>query len=256
MHMRKSLFVLVISLLALALPLQGQTPRKGLGPAGSKGTVGAPILSPEYGIVDWSVTSTWAGGMAVAYNETAVFKHNNGNGYYYMSAGGDAMAGQISIPSGVDIGYIGFENCDTVGSDYTMWLWDNEILVDTFDSSAKFGCDWEYHPGLPALNYAYDKNQTHTLMIYIYQGNSAPTNGIDGVRGVNVFWKRKVSPAPVTQTFNDVAPADFGYQYIEALFAAGITGGCGGGNYCPNGTLTRAQMAVFISKALGLYWPR
>jgi hypothetical protein len=27
---------------------------------------------------------------------------------------------------------------------------------------------------------------------------------------------------------------DFGFQFIEALAATGITGGCGGGNYCPD----------------------
>ena len=31
--------------------------------------------------------------------------------------------------------------------------------------------------------------------------------------------------------------------------AEGITGGCGGGNYCPDNPVTRAQMAVFLLKA-------
>ena len=39
---------------------------------------------------------------------------------------------------------------------------------------------------------------------------------------------------------------------INALAASGITSGCDGGRYCPDGTVTRAQMATFISKALGL----
>jgi hypothetical protein len=39
---------------------------------------------------------------------------------------------------------------------------------------------------------------------------------------------------------------------IIKLAAAGITGGCGGGRYCPNASLTRAQMAVFLSRALGM----
>ncbi len=37
--------------------------------------------------------------------------------------------------------------------------------------------------------------------------------------------------------------------WIEALAAEGITGGCGGGNYCPNNPVTRQQMAVFLLKA-------
>ncbi len=45
------------------------------------------------------------------------------------------------------------------------------------------------------------------------------------------------------------------FQFIEALYASGITAGCGGGNYCPDSPLTRGQMAVFLAKALGLQWP-
>jgi hypothetical protein len=36
--------------------------------------------------------------------------------------------------------------------------------------------------------------------------------------------------------------------------ASGITAGCGGGNYCPDAPLTRGQMAVFLSKGLGLHF--
>jgi hypothetical protein len=48
---------------------------------------------------------------------------------------------------------------------------------------------------------------------------------------------------------------DSAFQFVEALVASGITVGCGGGNYCPDAPLTRRQMAVFLSKALGLHWP-
>ena len=38
--------------------------------------------------------------------------------------------------------------------------------------------------------------------------------------------------------------------WIEELAALGVTGGCGGGNYCPDAPVTRAQMAVFLLKTL------
>ena len=41
-------------------------------------------------------------------------------------------------------------------------------------------------------------------------------------------------------------------SWIEQLAAENITGGCGGGNYCPNNPNTRGQMAVFIVKSFGL----
>jgi S-layer homology domain len=36
-------------------------------------------------------------------------------------------------------------------------------------------------------------------------------------------------------------------NWIEDLYNRGITAGCGGGNYCPNDSTTRAQMAVFVT---------
>jgi hypothetical protein len=45
------------------------------------------------------------------------------------------------------------------------------------------------------------------------------------------------------------------FQFVEALAASGITAGCGNGNFCPDAPLTRGQIAVFLSKALGLHWP-
>lgn len=72
--------------------------------------------------------------------------------------------------------------------------------------------------------------------------------------GMQVFYRLQVSPSPGVATFTDVPTGHSLFQYVEALAAAGITGGCGGGNYCPNDPVTRGQMAVFLAKALGLHW--
>ena len=73
--------------------------------------------------------------------------------------------------------------------------------------------------------------------------------------GVQISWKRAVSPMPPAPTFADVPDSDPFYPFIEALAASGITGGCGTGIFCPSAPLKRGQMAVFLSKALGLHWP-
>lgn len=49
--------------------------------------------------------------------------------------------------------------------------------------------------------------------------------------------------------FNDVQAGDFAADWIEQLAGFQITGGCGGGSYCPNNPVTRAQMAVFLLKS-------
>jgi hypothetical protein len=65
-----------------------------------------------------------------------------------------------------------------------------------------------------------------------------------------------VRPAPAVATFVDVPTSHPFFQFIEALSAAGITGGCAPGpSYCPNDPITRGQMAVFLSVALGLHFP-
>ena len=74
--------------------------------------------------------------------------------------------------------------------------------------------------------------------------------------GVNVVWRRTVSPPPATPSFGDVPTSHPFFQFVEALKASGITAGCGdGSDFCPNAPLTRGQMAAFLSKALGLHWP-
>jgi len=64
------------------------------------------------------------------------------------------------------------------------------------------------------------------------------------------FGQFHVPPPCTGAVFTDVpctgGPFD---PWIEELAALNITGGCSGGNYCPNNTVTRQQMAVFLLKA-------
>jgi hypothetical protein len=55
---------------------------------------------------------------------------------------------------------------------------------------------------------------------------------------------------PVLPNFSDVPSTDSYYGYIEAIYNAGITVGCGNGDYCPSESVTRDQMAAFIIRAL------
>ena len=73
-------------------------------------------------------------------------------------------------------------------------------------------------------------------------------------KAVDIWWMRQVRPAPTQATFGDVPTNHPQFQFVEALAASEITVGCGGGNFCPQNPLTRGQMAVFLAKALGLYW--
>ena len=56
------------------------------------------------------------------------------------------------------------------------------------------------------------------------------------------------TPPSCAGIFGDVpCPGPFA-DWIEALAAEGVTGGCGGGDFCPDADVTRSQMAVFLLK--------
>jgi hypothetical protein len=88
--------------------------------------------------------------------------------------------------------------------------------------------------------------------VYAHIPNPNPLSPL-GLGGVRITFRREVS-VPESQTFTDVPTTDPAFREIEALAASGITAGCAGGNYCPDASLTRRQMAVFLAKALGLHW--
>ncbi len=72
--------------------------------------------------------------------------------------------------------------------------------------------------------------------------------------GVTLWYKLQASSAPATATFSDVPTDHPFFQHVEALADSGITAGCGSGTFCPDSPVTRGQMAVFLTKALGLHW--
>jgi hypothetical protein len=73
-----------------------------------------------------------------------------------------------------------------------------------------------------------------------------------------VFLLRALDPAldppacAPPNLFADVPETSSFCRWIEELARRGITGGCGGGNYCPAAAVTREQMAAFLSTTFGL----
>lgn len=51
------------------------------------------------------------------------------------------------------------------------------------------------------------------------------------------------------QRFDDIPPSHFAYDAVEWAVDNGITSGCGDGtNFCPDKTLTRAQVVTFLKR--------
>jgi len=159
----------------------------------------------------------------------------------------------LDLPAGVVIDYIGVNTATTVDAAMGFTLHFRDHLGGTaplasFSFPAHgFGTDYAGPLGIliPAnvdRVFVLDVELAPGLLDYQFFGY------------VEIWWRRVVSDPPPTPTFGDVPSSHPFYQFIEALAKSGITAGCGGGNFCPNNPLTRGQMAVFLSKALGLHW--
>ncbi|BAO43216.1 S-layer homology domain-containing protein [Thiolapillus brandeum] len=60
-----------------------------------------------------------------------------------------------------------------------------------------------------------------------------------------------VPPAASGTMFSDVPGSYWAAAWVEALANEGVTSGCGGGNFCPDAEVSRAQMAVFLVNTFG-----
>jgi hypothetical protein len=62
------------------------------------------------------------------------------------------------------------------------------------------------------------------------------------------------TPPPATGIFDDVPVSHWAAAWIEQLFNEEITSGCSSNPllYCPDDTVTRAEMAVFLVRTFGL----
>jgi hypothetical protein len=59
----------------------------------------------------------------------------------------------------------------------------------------------------------------------------------------------KVWSLHIGESFPDVPPAHTFYRFVETLLHVGVTAGCTTATYCPDGSTTREQMAVFLLRA-------
>jgi hypothetical protein len=53
-----------------------------------------------------------------------------------------------------------------------------------------------------------------------------------------------------TSLFTDTTPTDIFCKHVHYMAVQNVTLGCGGGQYCPNGSITRSEMAVFVARAI------
>lgn len=218
----------------------------------------SPVGPDTYGTADG--ISKWIGASEFETRNSGQTYQEYGYGYIYRTGGSSAdFTAQFSLPNGADLQGFRLYYCDTDASN-NIQFWLTRYYGDTspdytddtyWVSSGTPGCttQWVITPTVP---YTID-NYSNTYN-FIIRMTGATTSALR-FKGVRAWYTLQISPAPGTATFSDVPTSHDYFQHIEALVASGITVGCGGGKYCPGSYLTRGQMAVFLSKALGLHWP-
>jgi hypothetical protein len=214
-----------------------------------------PLLSArvepkEFGVQDEVVTMISAG----SFSEVLSFFTPSLGRYAFGYPYDNHFYANLDIPAGSVIDYIGLNSSTDTDSILGVALWQRDryaglTLLAGFSAPAHaaWATDFAGPLGIPIADHV-DKE----LVLDIEQ---APAPDNEFFAWVEVHWHRTVSPPPVVATFNDVPTSHPFFQYIEAIHAAGLSAGCGGGNFCPDQPITRRQEAAFLAKALGLHWP-
>jgi hypothetical protein len=173
----------------------------------------------------------------------------------YPTVANGWFIGSPHLPSGALVNTVYIEDCvnaaNTISGNVYACANDGDGCTSIATISTNPGCGYDTID-VSGANYTVDNSPGGNYLVI--RLNLTNTDGSDSIAGAVVGYKLQVSPAPGSATFPDVPTSDFGFQYVEALVSSGITGGCGGGLYCPDGFVTRRQMAIFIAKALGLHF--
>lgn len=210
---------------------------------------------PEWGTQSSAVYTVAAGSFLPTSSIPAW--STDANRYLWTSQASTLQSG-LPLPAGASIVALELEACDTTSAEEAiaslvvcphrgLHACTTAESVGTGELQSP-GCDGFFVPVDPPVTV---DNLVNTYLVEVWLGDSGSATRF---LSVLVSYRLQVSPKPATATFGDVSTGYWAFQHIEALAASGITAGCGGGDFCPESPLTRAQMAVFLAKALGLHW--
>jgi len=189
---------------------------------------------------------------------------DQGDEFWCSPAAYEHIYAALRLPTGALItGYRVIYEDSSAGEEFSVrlrrgWQWGpnkGSVEIRSWTSSGTPGVTQTWVDVSPdhTVFYRYWAIASYGYNSYYLWVTLPPTYSVK-FRGMLVYWKRQISPAPVDATFPDVAPGYWAFQEIEALAASGITTGFPDGTFRPTEPVTRAQMATFLARALGLHW--
>ena len=176
---------------------------------------------------------------------------------YCTSGSGCTFGAAVSLPTGARIERFAVHGCNaTAGGIFQAVLWrfsNNGGVAEDIAKLVDATACMTYNVFLVPPHTIDNINHSYFVEIFIRGDGVTDTTQF---QWVSVDYRLQVSPAPAVATFNDVPTNHPFFALIEALVAAGITVGCNESPplFCPEGLVTRKQMAAFIARALGLHW--
>ncbi len=252
-------------LAALGFPRDAGNVYQWFGASSGVSTSAAAIQTPE----------TWGTATGFTTVSPSSLRSEHGSGllpeperaYCELGAGGQGAAqealAQLELPEGAGLDYLqvwGYDDEPTYGLTAVLYefcqaVGFNPPTTTLIGSLGTIGANGYTYDATPLNGYRVNNGQCgYSVRVIFIPGDATCRSDQIQFRKATVLWHRDVSPAPATATFGDVPPGHPFFQFIEALAKSGITGGCGGGNFCPDSPLTRGQMAVFLAKGLGMGW--
>jgi uncharacterized repeat protein (TIGR01451 family) len=189
--------------------------------------------------------ATWApvGATGVAAN----VPEHDGSTYDWTLAGGTITGGQGSAAITLDAG--------DPGTTMVLQVTESNATCTSSPGSARIQVDFLDVPPAHLFHDFVDRIARDGVTAGCGGGSFCPDAPNTRAQMAVFLLKSKYGsdhvPPPATgSVFLDVPASDAFAPWIEELAGLGVTGGCGGGNYCPGTPVTRAQMAVFLLKTL------
>lgn len=262
---------IALAAIAAAQSSDGPTPSAAAKPYDSAAAtaqmgIAKPAVPSEFGTSSYSLLQV--GSAAFHPRDSSGTQSYDSTGLIHQTGGVSSWWAPVNLPEGVLVPWMDIYACDSNPSSHMTFYFtgysgsDTPVTTDfwflntTQITSPPSGCGYFISgPGIGAPLQINNNVQYGGGYDYVAIVVFGATDGSNKLKGVDFWYKRQVHPGPASATFADVPTSSPQFKFVEALVSAGITAGCGSGNYCPNDPITRGQMAVFLSVALGLHWP-
>jgi hypothetical protein len=207
---------------------------------------------------------------AASFSPQADAEYAYSNGYIYRTGGTSSVFwAPVNLPNGAVVEDVCVSLYDTnaanVFVEWGVYELGDQVAAPTFTPISSGSDNWMagYHfycvpTPFHTVHSAFDEDgdgrttpTAYRVAVYLSAADNTMRLG-----GVLIQYHLQVTPAPAVATFpNDVPTTHPFFRFVEALAAAGITAGTGPGTYGIDDPVTRGQMAVFLSIALGLHFP-